>query len=88
MSLLIAKKEKHVGTVICLLEDIFERILDDLLNEKEELVLYLKSRERSGKGALDAKNGAIRGSTDSEHRVIRFPGKTVRETWKFSKQIV
>jgi hypothetical protein len=88
MLLLIAKKEKHAGTVICLLEDIFERILDDLLNEKEELVFYLKSRKRSGKGTLDVESGAVGDSTDSEDRAIRFPGKTVRETWKFCKQIM
>lgn len=88
MSPLVSKKEKHAGTVICLIEDIFERIIDDLLNEKEELVFYLNSRKRSGKGSLDAENGGVGDSTDNGDRAIRFPGRTVRETWRFCKQII
>lgn len=73
----------QAGEVITKIEDIFESLLDCIINEKKCLVLHIKSRGNNGRQTLDAATGAIRNTTDVETKEITFPGKTQKEAWKF-----
>lgn len=75
----------QAGEVITKIEDIFESLLDCIINEKKCLVFHIKSRAKSGRQTLDAVNGAIRNAGNVETKEITFPGKTQKEAWKFGK---
>jgi meiotic recombination protein SPO11 len=75
----------QAGEVITKIEDIFESLLDCIINEKKCLVLHIKSRARNGRHTIDAATGAIRNAGNVETKEITFPGKTQKETWKFGK---
>ncbi|OBT52587.1 hypothetical protein VE04_07047 [Pseudogymnoascus sp. 24MN13] len=73
----------QAGEVITKIEDIFESLLDCIINEKKCLVLHIKSRGKKGGQTLDAATGAIRNTRNVETKEITFPGKTQKEAWKF-----
>lgn len=75
----------QAGAVITKIEDIFESLLDSIINEKDCLVLHIKSRGKNGRQTLDAATGVIRNTENVEAKEITFPGKTQNEAWKFSK---
>jgi meiotic recombination protein SPO11 len=75
----------QAGEVITKIEDIFESLLDCIINEKKFLVLHIKSRARDGRHNIDATTGAIRNAGNVETKEITFPGKNQKEAWKFSK---
>lgn len=75
----------QAGAVITKIEDIFESLLDCIINENDCLILHIKSRGKNGRQALDAATGAIRNTENVEAKEITFPGKTQKEAWKFSK---
>lgn len=75
----------QAGEVITKIEDIFESLLDRIINEKKCLVLHIKSRGKKGGQTLDAATGAIRNTRNVEAKEITFPGKTQKEAWKFGK---
>lgn len=58
--------------VISDIESVFDSMLDVLLTSGDSLVLFLKSR------SLAQTTGVARS------RLIRFPGKTAEEAWRFS----
>ncbi|KAK4501379.1 hypothetical protein PRZ48_007188 [Zasmidium cellare] len=64
-------------SVTAKIEACFEQIVDDLLNEKDEVSITLKTRKRTG----SARDGQ---STTPERRIC-FPGKTAEEAWRFCK---
>ncbi|KFY71813.1 hypothetical protein V499_08004, partial [Pseudogymnoascus sp. VKM F-103] len=74
----------QAGEVITKIEDIFESLLDCIINEKKCLVLHIKSRGKKGGQTLDAATGAIRNTRNVETKEITFPGKTQKEAWKFA----
>ncbi|OBT91378.1 hypothetical protein VE01_10591, partial [Pseudogymnoascus verrucosus] len=74
----------QAGEVITKIEDIFESLLDRIINEKKCLVLHIKSRGKKGGQTLDAATGAIRNTRNVETKEITFPGKTQKEAWKFA----
>ncbi|KFY42970.1 hypothetical protein V494_02144 [Pseudogymnoascus sp. VKM F-4513 (FW-928)] len=74
----------QAGAVITKIEDIFESLLDCIINEKGRLVLHIKSRGSNGRQTLDAATGAIRNIGSVETKEITFPGKTQKEAWKFT----
>jgi hypothetical protein len=80
----IPKLNMQSGRVISKIEDILQQMVDCIIDEKKELVLYLRPRVRSGNEVLDAARGAIKSSATMEARTIRFPGRTAQEAWKFS----
>lgn len=75
----------QAGEVITKIEDIFESLLDCIINEKKCLVLHIKSRGNNSRQTLDAVTGAIRNIGNVETKEITFPGKTQKEAWKFGK---
>ena len=75
----------QAGAVITKIEDIFESLLDCIINEKKCLALHLKSRGRYGRQTLDANTGAIRNKSNAEAKEITFPGKTQKDAWKFGE---
>lgn len=79
------KNNFQAGAVITKIEDIFESLLDCIINEKKCLVLHIKSRGNNGRQTLDAATGAIRNTGNVETKEITFPGKTQKEAWKFGK---
>lgn len=85
LSSLSLKVNTQSGIVISKIEDILQQVVDCILDEKKELVLHLKPRIRSGYEALDAHTGAIKASSKTEARTIKFPGRTAQEAWKFSR---
>jgi hypothetical protein len=85
LSSLSLKVNTQSGRVISKIEDILQQVVDCILDEKKELVLHLKPRIRSGNEALDAHTGAIKTSSKTEARTIKFPGRTAQEAWKFSR---
>ncbi|KFX89885.1 hypothetical protein O988_08440 [Pseudogymnoascus sp. VKM F-3808] len=74
----------QAGEVLTKIEDIFESLLDCIINEKKSLVLHIKSRARNGRHTIDAATGAIRNAGNVETKEITFPGKTQKEAWKFT----
>ncbi|KFY44396.1 hypothetical protein V495_03483 [Pseudogymnoascus sp. VKM F-4514 (FW-929)] len=74
----------QAGEVITKIEDIFESLLDCIINEKKCLVLHIKSRARSGRHTIDAATGAIKNAGNVETKEITFPGKNQKEAWKFT----
>jgi meiotic recombination protein SPO11 len=80
------KTNSQAGAIIAKLEDIFESLLDCIIDEKKGLVLHLKSRGKSIQQTLDPATGTIRNIGTAEAKEIGFPGKTQREAWKFGKQ--
>lgn len=75
----------QAGEVITKIEDIFESLLDCIINEKKCLVLHIKSRRNNGRQTLDAITGAIGNTGNIEAKEITFPGKTQKEAWKFGE---
>ncbi|KAF2170797.1 hypothetical protein M409DRAFT_63857 [Zasmidium cellare ATCC 36951] len=64
------------SNVTAKIEACFERIVDALLNEKDEISITLKSR-KTNRSARD-------GEATSSERLICFPGKSAEEAWRFS----
>jgi len=66
------------------IEEVFHRIEDALLHEKNELVIELKSRvsRASKSGCVDGQLSTTDVVTKS--RRICFPGKTPQEAWRFT----
>jgi len=71
------------GAVISKIEDIFEAMTDCILDEKKELVIQLKTRDR--KTSRSDETEATKTRKKSENRTIRFPSKSPQEAWKFSR---
>jgi hypothetical protein len=84
MSPYISRANYQAGAVISLIEDILHQMVDCIIGEKKELVIYLKSRKRSDIETIDATSGAIKYDTTKDARAIKFPGRTEREAWRFS----
>ncbi|KFY10392.1 hypothetical protein V492_05045 [Pseudogymnoascus sp. VKM F-4246] len=76
------RNNNQAGAVITKIEDIFESLLDCIINEKGYLILHIKSRGNNGCQTLDAATGAIRNIGNVEAKEITFPGKTQKEAWK------
>lgn len=81
---LLPKVNTQLGDVISKIEDILQHMVDCIIDEKKELVLYLRSRKSPGNEVPDVTSGAIKCSTTMKAHTIRFPGKTAQEAWKFS----
>lgn len=68
---------KRSPAAIAKIEDVFEQIVDALLNEKEEFSITLKSR----------KSAALRAAGDGQlsvrERRLCFPGKNAEQAWRF-----
>lgn len=75
----------EAGAVISKIEDIFESIVESVLDEKKEMVIRLKTRRKSGMHVLDSDNGTVKRLPDDRMRAVRFPSKSPQEAWKFSK---
>lgn len=75
----------QAGAIISKIEDIFESIVDSVLEEKKELVIRLKTRKRPRAKLSMAAKGTD-SPTNEETRAVRFPSKNPQEAWKFSKQ--
>lgn len=67
-------------TIISHIERTFERITNDINNEKPEISLTLKARTTSAR-SLRHMNALPR----TANRRICFPGKTPEEAWRFSR---
>ncbi|OBT82498.1 hypothetical protein VE02_09128 [Pseudogymnoascus sp. 03VT05] len=74
----------QAGVVITKIEDIFESLLDCIINKKKCLVLHIKSRGNNRRQTIDAATGGIRNTENVETKEITFPGKTQKEAWKFA----
>lgn len=61
-----------------------ERIIDGLLEDRDQLSITLKSRTRNPGQTLDPNQGVIPTST-LRTKEISFPGNTVQEAWRFSE---
>lgn len=76
----------QAGLVIAKIEDILELMVDCLLQEKNELVIELKSNRRKRAEGDSLRPNTLRRSS-SGTTLVRFPGKNEREAWKFSEYI-
>lgn len=72
--------------VISHIEEVFEKILDGLINHEKDLAITLKSRSSTlrRKSAAPLQTGEVPLSMTRE---ITFPGTNVREAWRFSKSM-
>jgi hypothetical protein len=73
----------ETGAIIAKLEDVFDGMLDCTIDGKKELCIRLKSRSKAGK-VLDA-NGIIKNRESIEAHEVCFPGKNIKESWKFCR---
>lgn len=64
----LIQKERVISSI----ESVFESMLDVLLNKEGSLTVFLKSRPCNAS------------STDTSGRVMRFPGKTAEDAWRFT----
>jgi meiotic recombination protein SPO11 len=74
-----AGNPNQAGYVISKIEDIFESIADSILNQKQELVIHLRTRRKPGPQNSPAQ---VRPVKTYE---VRFPSKSSQEAWKFSE---
>jgi meiotic recombination protein SPO11 len=70
--------------VITKIEDIFESIVDSILDEEKQLVILLKSRVKTKIANTDGST-QLNSSSNSETKNISFPSKSPQEAWKFSE---
>jgi meiotic recombination protein SPO11 len=75
----------QAGAVVSKIEVIFEKIASCILDEKEELVIKLKTRRKQGAKTRDADTGSTNRVLGNETRPVRFPSKSPKEAWKFSE---
>ncbi|KAH7042688.1 Spo11/DNA topoisomerase VI subunit A [Macrophomina phaseolina] len=68
----VARRVCHKERLISSIESVFESMLDVLLAKEESLTILVKSRPR----ALTPVN--------TSGRLMRFPGKTAEEAWRFT----
>jgi hypothetical protein len=66
--------------VIDKIEEVFERVTDALLNDRNEISITLKPRRPTKESAIDITDDR---EGDGRTRQISFPGKTEEEAWKF-----
>jgi hypothetical protein len=72
----------QAGCVVSKIEDILENMIDCISGEKKELVIHLKPRFKQVPSSV---HQAMRHIPNTKSRTVRFPGKTLQEAWKFSK---
>ena len=75
----------QAGAVISKIEDIFESIAGCILDEKKKVVIKLKTRARQSAKVRDSTTGAIKSLPDDATTTVKFPSKSPKEAWKFSK---
>lgn len=68
------------GAVISKIEDIFESIANGILNQKQELSIRLKSRQKPGTQDTKTQTAAAKDLYD-----VRYPSRSPQEAWKFSE---
>jgi meiotic recombination protein SPO11 len=73
----------QTGRVIAKIENIFESIIDCILNEKKELVISLRSRPKCK--SKDSEESTSNPKPKPEIKNITFPSKSPQEAWKFSE---
>lgn len=72
----------QAGAVISKIEDIFHSIADSILHQKQELVIYMRSRQKAGNQTIATQNGSVK-----RLYKVRFPSKSPQEAWKFGELI-
>ena len=75
----------QAGAVVSKIEDIFERVADCILDEKKEVAIKLRTRAKQSAMVMDSTTGTIKSVPDDETRTVKFPSKSPKEAWKFSK---
>jgi hypothetical protein len=71
------------STVLAKIENIFEGMLDVLLNERGQLSIAIKTRPTSRQQQLDSTRTS---QTPTEAvQLLCFPGKTEKEAWRFGE---
>jgi hypothetical protein len=71
------------STVLAKIENIFEGMLDLLLNERGQLSIAIKTRPTSRQQQLDSTRTS---QTPTEAvQLLCFPGKTEKEAWRFGE---
>lgn len=75
------------NTVLEKIEEVFERIADALLDEKDDLAITLKTRVSRANVPTTSTSNSILGPVTTKSRRICFPGKTAEEAWRFSKMV-
>jgi hypothetical protein len=79
-----APDPNQAGAIVNKIEDIFESIVDCILDEGKELVIPLKSRPKKNNANRDDST-QVNKSPNTEARNITFPSKSPQEAWKFSR---
>jgi hypothetical protein len=71
------------SSVLAKIENIFEGMLDVLLNERGQLSIAIKTRPTSRQQQLDSTSAS---QTPTEAvQLLCFPGKTEKEAWRFGE---
>jgi hypothetical protein len=70
--------------VLAKIENIFEGMLDVLLNERGQLSIAIKTRSTSHQQQLNNSGNASQPSTEAV-QLLCFPGKTEKEAWRFGE---
>jgi meiotic recombination protein SPO11 len=70
----------QAGAVISKIEDIFESIAESILDQKKEIVIRLKSRQKPGNQKIANQNGPAEAQNE-----VRFPSRSPQEAWKFGE---
>jgi meiotic recombination protein SPO11 len=82
---IMAMNRNQAGAVITKIEDIFESVVDCVLDEEKELVIPMKSRGKS-KNIVNKDNSTrVNRTPKTETRNICFPSRSPQEAWKFSE---
>ena len=71
--------------VIARIESLIQAIVDEIVEDKEELLIRLSRRGIERGQSQDAAISSAVGTSDVQTREIRFPGATPREAWTFSE---
>lgn len=78
----MAGSHTQSGAVISKIEDIFESIADSILNQKQDLSILLKTRQRPGNQNTRTQNASTKGQYE-----VRYPSRSPQEAWKFGEFI-
>jgi hypothetical protein len=81
----LAVNNRQAGEVVSRIERIFENIASSILDEKNNVAINLKTRGKQSMTRRDTDTGIIKVIPSDERKTVRFPSKSPKEAWKFSK---
>lgn len=79
-----SQEEPLTLSVIDTIEQIFDRIADDLIEMRKHLTIELRTRPRTASSHYPA----LEHTEPQKRDILRYPGRTANEAWRFSAIII